>query len=216
VINGTESRFREPFGTFRQFAGIHRESKRGVRKKQPHEDMSDSDLLRLSGKGSEDAFLALYRRHQGPVFRFSLHMSGSRETAEEVTQEVFMTLLSEPKSYAADRGPLQGFLIGIARNKVRRVLTQSRMRVSDCCTAGESVSLFQGLQKKQELAALRNAILSLPANYREVVVLCDLENLDYALTARQLGCAVGTVRSRLHRARAILGAKLRKTQGCPV
>ena len=178
--------------------------------------MSDSDLLRLSAKGSEDAFLAIYRRHQGPVFRFALHMSGSRETAEEVTQEVFMTLLSAPKLYAAERGPLQGYLIGIARNKVRRQLTQSRTPMPGSYANGESISLLEGLNKKQEMAALRNAILSLPPNYREVVVLCDLENLDYARTAQQLGCAVGTVRSRLHRARAILGAKLRNGQGCPV
>lgn len=177
--------------------------------------MSDSELLRLSTKGSEDAFLALYRRHQGPVFRFSLHMSGSRETAEEVTQEVFMTLLADPKLYAPDRGPLQGYLIGIARNKVRRELTQRRMHAPGSRVV-ESISLLEGLNKKQELTALRNTILSLPVNYREVVVLCDLENLDYARTAQQLGCAVGTVRSRLHRARAILGAKLRKAQGCPV
>jgi RNA polymerase sigma-70 factor (ECF subfamily) len=143
-------------------------------------------------------------------------MSGRREVAEEVTQEVFMTLLSEPKLYAAGRGPLQGYLIGIARNKVRRQLAQSRMWASGASVAGESISLLEGLNKEQELAALQSAILSLPPNYREVIVLCDLENMDYAQIARQLGCAVGTVRSRLHRARAILGARLRKRQGCPV
>jgi RNA polymerase sigma-70 factor (ECF subfamily) len=178
--------------------------------------LNDDDLLRLSGKGDEDAFLALYHRHQGPVFRFALHMSGRREIAEEVTQDVFMTLLSEPKLYAAGRGPLQGYLIGIARNKVRRQLAQSRMWASNASIAGESASLLEGLNKEQELAALQSAILGLPPNYREVIVLCDLENMDYAQIARQLGCAVGTVRSRLHRARAILGARLRKSHGCPV
>lgn len=177
--------------------------------------MSDSDLLRLSRKGNEDAFLALYRRHQGPVFRFALHMSGRREMAEEVTQEVFMKLLSEPKLYKASRGPLQAYLIGIARNKVRRQLAHARMWAPDPYETGQSDSLLDGLSKEQEIAALRNAILSLPPNYREVVVLCDLENLDYARAAQQLGCAIGTVRSRLHRARTILGAKLRKRQGCP-
>lgn len=177
--------------------------------------MSDSDLLRLSIKGNEDAFLALYRRHQGPVFRFALHMSGRKEMAEEVTQEVFMKLLSEPNLYAAGRGPLQAYLIGIARNKVRRQMAQRRTCASDPYETGEDNSLLDGLSKEQELAALRSAILSLPPNYREVIVLCDLENLDYASAAEQLGCAIGTVRSRLHRARAILGAKLRKSQGCP-
>jgi RNA polymerase sigma-70 factor (ECF subfamily) len=206
---------REPFGTFGQFPGIHLESIRGVRKKQPNDEMSDSDLLRLSSKGNEDAFLALYRRHQGPVFRFALHMSGRKEMAEEVTQDVFMKLLSEPKLYTADRGPLQAYLIGIARNKVRRQLAHGRTLAPDSCLPDEGNSVFEGFSKAQDVAALRNAILSLPPNYREVVVLCDLEDLDYARAAQQLGCAIGTVRSRLHRARAILGAKLRKRQGCP-
>lgn len=196
---------------------IHTESNAGgVKKTRARDELSDNDLLRLAGKGDENAFLVLYQRHQGPVFRFALHMSGSRETAEEVTQEVFMALLSEPKQYVAGRGALQGYLIGIARNKVRQHLAQSRMLASDADLAEESVSLFEGLNKEEELAALRNAILRLPPSYREVIVLCDLENLDYAQTAQQLGCAVGTVRSRLQRARAILAAKLRKTQGCSV
>lgn len=187
-----------------------------MKKTRARDELSDNDLLRLAGKGDENAFLVLYQRHQGPVFRFALHMSGRRETAEEVTQEVFMALLSEPKQYVAGRGSLQGYLIGIARNKVRQHLAQSRMLASDADLAQETVSLFEGLNKEEELAALRNAILRLPPSYREVIVLCDLENLDYAQTAQQLGCAVGTVRSRLHRARAILAAKLRKTQGCSV
>lgn len=158
----------------------------------------------------------LYRRHQGAVFRFALHMSGRREMAEEVTQEVFMKLIAQPNLYAAERGPLQAYLIGIARNQVRRQLAQTRTLPYDPYVPGESSSLLDGLSKEQEMAALRNAILHLPANYREVVVLCDLENLDYAAAAQQLSCAIGTVRSRLHRARAILGAKLRKSQGCAV
>ena len=158
----------------------------------------------------------LYRRHQGAVFRFALHMSGRREMAEEVTQEVFMKLIAEPNSYSAERGPLQAYLIGIARNRVRRQFAQTRTLPHDSYVSGESNSLLDGLSKEQEMAALRSAILRLPANYREVVVLCDLENLDYAATAQQLGCAIGTVRSRLHRARVILGIKLRKGQGCAV
>lgn len=178
--------------------------------------MTDSDLVRLSDKGDEDAFMTLYSRHQGSVFRFALHMSGRREIAEEVTQEVFMALLSRPNLYSPERGALQGYLLGIARNKVRGQLPVGHERVSDSVVDVGSDSLFDGLIKAEELAALRQAILDLPTNYREIIVLCDLENLDYAQTADQLGCAVGTVRSRLHRARAILGAKLRKGQRCSV
>src|SRR6476469_949030 len=77
-------------------------------------------------RGDEAAFVALYGRHQGAIFRFALHMSGQRETAEEVTQEVFLALVSESRKYLAARGDLQGYLIGVARNKVRRQIRQNR------------------------------------------------------------------------------------------
>lgn len=179
-----------------------------------HDELGDGELLRLSGGGDEKAFMTLYRRHQGSIFRFALHMSGRRETAEEVTQEVFMALLSEPALYVEERGALQGYLIGVARNKVRRALAQSRSMDSPCHEPS-GTSMFEGLCKERDLAALRAAILNLPQNYREVVVLCDLEEMEYAEVARQLGCALGTVRSRLHRARAILGARLRRKEPCP-
>ena len=186
-----------------------------MRKQQLVASLSDSELLQLSAKGNEDAFLALYQRHQGPVFRFALHMSGCRETAEEVTQEVFMALVAAPKLYSPDRGALQAYLIGIARNKLRRQVCLDHVRVDGSAVFDNSASPLEGLSKEQEIATLRKAILNLPPAYREVIVLCDLENLDYAQTAQQLGCAIGTVRSRLHRARAILGARLRKNQVCP-
>ncbi len=80
----------------------------------------------MSTRGDEAAFLTLYHRHQGSIFRFALHMSGQRETAEEVTQDVFLALLSESRKYSVERGDLQAYLIGVARNKVRRQLRQSR------------------------------------------------------------------------------------------
>lgn len=178
----------------------------------------DGELLALAKRGDEEAFLVLYRRHQGAVFRFALHMSGRQEMAEEVTQEVFLALLSELAQYTEERGALQGYLIGVARNHVRRQL--ARYPVFDeeakAIERGSGCELIDDLSREQEMEALRAAILSLPPNYREVVVLCELENVDYAKAAEQLGCAVGTVRSRLHRARALLSAKLRTRERCAV
>ena len=62
--------------------------------------------------------------------------------------------------------------------------------------------------RKEKIDAVRKAILSLPEHYREVVILCELQEMSYAETAHIMNCAVGTVRSRLHRARAILTEKL--------
>jgi RNA polymerase sigma-70 factor (ECF subfamily) len=176
--------------------------------------LDDAALLQLSAHGDEEAFVILYRRHQGPVFRFALHMSGQRETAEEVTQDVFLALLTGLPRYARERGPLQPYLIGMARNHVRRYITQAPPR--DEISHHDQEQLLDEITTGQELAALRAAVLKLPPNYREVVVLCDLEGLEYAQAAEQLRCAIGTVRSRLHRARAILEARLRSRERCPV
>ena len=188
------------------------------------EELSDGDLLRLSANGRDSAFAALYRRHQGPVFRFALHMSGRTEIAEEVTQEVFLTLIVDPERYSPERGPLEAFLIGVARNKIRRRSMREQLSVSDLDEREFSASgrfgsppdPFDSCSKKSEARALRAAILSLPPRYREVIVLCDLEEMQYVEVARVLGCAIGTVRSRLHRARNLVAAKLRSAERCSV
>ena len=183
--------------------------------KSPAKDqLGDADLLALSGKGDEEAFVTLYNRHQGPIFRFALHMSGRRETAEEVTQDVFLALLAGLPHYARERGPLQPYLIGMARHHVRRYLAQPPAGPDGLQPDHDDP--LHGITSEEELAAVRAAVLKLPPNYREVIVLCDLEGLDYAQAAARLGCALGTVRSRLHRARAILEARLRRRERCPV
>jgi RNA polymerase sigma-70 factor (ECF subfamily) len=144
-------------------------------------------------------------------------MSGDRDLAEEVTQETFLALLADEHRYACERGTLQGYLIGIARNRVRQLLSRVRefRPIPSWEPASTGTEMLEHLGREQELQSLRAAILSLPPNYREAVVLCDLEGLAYAHAASHLGCAVGTVRSRLHRARALLAAKLRKAERCP-
>ncbi|HWC78304.1 MAG TPA: RNA polymerase sigma factor, partial [Blastocatellia bacterium] len=183
---------------------------------------SDNDLLRLMRSGDEEAFALLYRRRQAGVFRFALQMSGSREVAEDVTQEVFIVLISEAERYDSSRGSVAAFLYGIARNHVLRRLQRDRDRTFislDADSNGhntESHPAFVAaadplgdLTRAETVETLRSAILTLPAHYREVVVLCDLHEMDYREAASVLGCSIGTVRSRLHRARNLLVEKLR-------
>jgi len=180
--------------------------------------LTDDDLLRLMASGNEAGFTVLYRRRHPAVYRFALQMSGSPSLAEEVTQEVFLTLLSEQSNYDGKKGPLAAYLYGIARRQVWRRLAQRRMhlpipgpdeeeaRTPESLIAHSEVE--RDLARDEALGWLRRAVLALPAGYREVVVLCDLHELSYAEAARILKCAVGTVRSRLHRARALLSEKL--------
>jgi RNA polymerase sigma-70 factor, ECF subfamily len=181
----------------------------------------DSELLRSMLAGDEEALGLLYRRRQGSVYRFALQMSGSKPIAEDVTQEVFLFLMREGHVFDPARGSLSAFLLGVARNHVLR-----RMRVDQVLTplgddGNDDANLpiletdlrpLDELARAETIELVRKAVLSLPAKYREVVVLCELQDVSYGEAAEILGCAIGTVRSRLHRARALLLAKLRPAE----
>jgi RNA polymerase sigma-70 factor (ECF subfamily) len=177
---------------------------------------SDDELLAAIRAGDEPAFVCLYRRRQAAIYRFALHMSGSEAAAEDITQEVFLALLREDCGYDPARGTLSGYLFGIVRKLVLRLAERSRADVAlDTCLKDSPVTELAvdddplvDLTHREGIEALRRAVLALPRRYREVVVLCDLEEMDYADAAAALGCPIGTVRSRLHRARALLLEKL--------
>ena len=216
------------------------------------ETIDEGLLLRRMVAGDEAAFTLLYRRKHPAIYRFALHMSGNAAMAEDVTQEVFMTLIRDAKRFDPARGTLGGFLFGVARNHLRRRWEQERNSVPlpesadelDAIMARSSTGRVGGkngtsdygngngnghsngngvgasayMLHRDDFASLENvmrvrqAIATLPENYREVVVLCELDELSYEDAAAALDCPVGTVRSRLHRARAILVEKLRDAQ----
>lgn len=180
---------------------------------------SDAELLRLMLAGDESAFTALYRRRQGGVYRFALQMSGSEALAEDVVQETFMVLIREGRNFDPARGSVAAYLYGIARNHVLRAFERERALVRfEEETEGEDAphenlvarpDPLGDLTRGEMFERLRLAVLALPPHYREALVLCELEEMSYAEAAAALNCAVGTVRSRLHRARAMLAEKLR-------
>lgn len=169
--------------------------------------------------GDERAFSELYGRWQGPLYRFALQMTGNVGLAEEIVQETFITLMRTARNYDAARGPLRGYLYGICRNHVMRSVAVESPYLGLIEGAGESGHIMAELASSSNLLAdlaaaqtvkrVRRAILSLPATYREAVVLCDLHEMSYEQAAGVLKCPVGTVRSRLHRGRDLLLAKLR-------
>src|SRR6266550_3687114 len=169
--------------------------------------------------GEQEALTVLYRRRQGGIYRFALQMCGSRALAEDVTQEAFMVLIRHGQTFDPERGSLNGFLMGVARNLLLRRLQRERFYApiedeSDNEAATREPFLTTGgpleeLSRIETINAVRTAVLALPERYREVVVLCDLQEMSYVEAAEVLSCAVGTIRSRLHRARALLIDKLR-------
>ena len=121
-----------------------------------------------------------------------------------------MVLMRKGNEYDELKGSVTSFLLGVARNYVLRRLRQERCFVSiDDAGTNAAAIADEPTSRTEAILAMHKAVLNLPEHYREVVVLCDLQELTYAEAAAVLGCALGTVRSRLHRARTILIEKLR-------
>jgi RNA polymerase sigma-70 factor (ECF subfamily) len=182
-------------------------------------EIRDEQLLRMMQGGDEDAFTTLYRRRQGGIYRFVLEMSGSPSLAEDVTQEVFMALIRDSRGYDPSRGSLGAYLLGMARHHALRLIKRDRTYVSISPTrdgswdSGDLAPLspenpHSEMSRRESIHWVQQAILSLPEHYREAVVVCDLNEMSYEDAASVLGCSVGTVRSRLHRGRALLIQKL--------
>jgi len=152
-------------------------------------------------------------------------MTGQTWAAEEIVQDVFMTLVREPKKYDPARGPLGAFLYGVARNRVMKHLERRPREFSLEVKNGEgdmqvldvvddrTPAHWAEIHERRE--RVRSAVLSLPPEFRETVVLCELEEMSYEEAAQALECPIGTVRSRLHRGRALLLAKLEMLREAP-
>ncbi len=182
---------------------------------------SDQELVKLLARGDHRAFELIYDRCHLPVFRFAMHMSASHEIADEITQEAFLFLLRKPSAYAAEKGTLLSFLMGVARNLVHRNRRDAspdlpldddgiEERITECASPD---SPLEHAIRRQSADALQTALLHVPQSYREVIVLCDLQELSYSEAAAILAIPLGTVRSRLHRGHlALLDQLSRATQ----
>jgi RNA polymerase sigma-70 factor, ECF subfamily len=186
----------------------------------------DAALAEALVGGNIQAARELYRRHRHPIMRFAMAMIGNRAAAEDVVHDTFVELLHRPGAYNSSRGSMRAFLYGIARHRIAKSLRGPGVVPASGLTLDEEVQARPAICETPELAAvggtpdelaehaqdiecLRTAIKALPLRYREVLVWYDLEQLPYATIADMLDCPIGTVRSRLHRARALLFAALR-------
>jgi RNA polymerase sigma-70 factor (ECF subfamily) len=172
----------------------------------------DEELIAAVAAGDREAFAALYRRRRPDVFRFAMHMIGVPGAAEDVAQDVFMTVIHEAGRYDPRRAGVVAWLLGIARNHARRRLSERRYETLSSDPASEpriEADPGDGLSRAQQTRALRRALATLPIVYREAIVLCDLQELSYEDAAAAAGCAIGTIRSRLHRGRTLLATRVR-------
>jgi RNA polymerase sigma-70 factor (ECF subfamily) len=191
---------------------------------------NDTDLLRAMRGGAADAFSALYRRHQGPLYRFALLRCGSDATAADVVQEAFMGLLTERFRFDPLRGPLQAFLFGVARNLILK-LEEGRQRhvalpsIEAAQDGDDDAELdmqpdddggpLARLLDNEAAEQVRRALAHLAPHYRDVVILYEMHELSYAEIADICQVDIGTVRSRLSRGRAALAKRLAAWRTAP-
>lgn len=174
----------------------------------------DSDCMARLAAGDSTALRHLYERHGRALLRFSLAMCRSRQSAEDLVHDTFVALLHQPTKFDPSQGSVFGYLCGVLRHRVSRHFRQQRRWIaldteeSAELPAQDAKNPIDEIARSEANAAFRRAILELPLQHREVIALCDLEELPYATVAGILDCPVGTVRSRLHRARALLTIRL--------
>ncbi|MEO8386531.1 MAG: RNA polymerase sigma factor [Betaproteobacteria bacterium] len=179
----------------------------------------DLALLAEMHNGNAAAFEALYRRHQAHLYRFALLRCGSEDTAADIVQEIFLALLKNTLKFDPTRGVLQGFLFGVARNLVLKH-EQSRYRFVANAPTDDSNELedmlvdpapepSQRLLDQEQAENVRRALQLLAPHYRDVVILYEMHDLSYVEIAQICNIDIGTVRSRLSRARAKLVVLLR-------
>jgi RNA polymerase sigma-70 factor (ECF subfamily) len=171
-------------------------------------ELSDEELYSRIRKGDQGALAELYERREPALYRYALQLSGNHAIAEEATHEAFLQLIQPDARFDARRGSLEAYLYGTVRNLVR-----AARRLEAAESPGEPATeddIVGTLIGDEMTVALYAALRELPVAYRDAVVLCDLEERSYQDAAKLMGCPVGTIRSRLYRARQLLAAKLRQ------
>ncbi len=177
---------------------------------------AEAELLLRAGRGDEAAFLLLYERHRTPVFRFACRMLGSAQQAEDVTQECFLSILRRPEAYRAERASLRTYLCAIVRHlALKQLRKRGQETVWDdppeeapaCLSRSAGRDPLSTAIAEEAAEAVRTAVLALPPLQREAVVLFEYQELSLVDIATVCDVDVGTVKSRLHRARE----RLRRT-----
>lgn len=175
-------------------------------------DRVDVRLLAEIVAGVEQSFVDLYRRRHNDVYRFAFAMAKSRSFAQDVTQEVFLNVLENASRFDSSKGTVRAWLFGCARHVTLDRLRLERRWTDDMPADLGTLDSDERLLADQRVERLHAAIARLPVEYREALVLCELQELTYAETAAILECPVGTVRSRLHRGRVLLAAMLDESE----
>ena len=184
-------------------------------------DFDEQDLIYRSTQGDLDAFNRLVEQYQRPLYNLCLRMLASAEAAEDATQDAFIAAYRSVHRFRGTQtGGFRAWLFRIAANtcydEMRR--RRSRPSVSLDTPRGESgrtldvpnqgPTLDERVQTAELASAIEGALSALPSDQRLAVILCDVQGMEYAEIALVMGVSLGTVKSRINRARSRLRERL--------
>lgn len=173
---------------------------------------ADEQLVSLSKDGNLDAFNSLVERYQGPVYNLCLRLLGSREAAEDAAQETFVSAYRAIARFS--EGSVKSWLLRIASNESKDELRKRKRRGPrdsidtwpedeeapiDLPDPGEGALAL--LERREVGRALQAALMAIPFDQRQAVILADIQGYHYQEIARMTGTNVGTVKSRIYRGR---------------
>jgi RNA polymerase sigma-70 factor (ECF subfamily) len=175
--------------------------------------MTDENLVQAACKGNEAAFRCLYESYRDPLFRFAYRLTGSVELAEDIVHDCFVSLIRG--GFAAERGPLRGYLFATVRNLARkhfRDTGREETTGSFEMTPADETGPLTALIARETTLSVQAAVAALPFLQREVLVMFAYEQLPLSVIAAVVDADLAAVKSRLHRARE----RLKRTLGAPV
>ena len=171
-------------------------------------DIEDRELVRRVVAGQTDDFRALVDRYQQRIFRFASGLLGDREEAEDVTQEAFLAAFANLSGYDSSRASFSTWLFTIARNRCNNLLKQSRPTALNELDSIDDASSTDSIVRHELSQQLDRALATLPVEQRSAFILAEVEELPYAEIARIERTSLGTVKSRIHRAKQRLQSLL--------
>ena len=167
----------------------------------------ESELIRLTLQGDAEAFGELVRAHQDRLYTSLVHFLGNEADAQDVAQDAFVQALQQLPRFqqqSAFYTWLYRIAFNLASNRVRRRQREREVLADRPHGGSTDESASQQLERREAIDRVREALAGLPEPYRSVIVLREIDGADYAAIAQILEIEVGTVRSRLHRARQML------------
>jgi RNA polymerase sigma factor (sigma-70 family) len=175
---------------------------------------TDEELMLQVRDGAGETLGVLFERYHAPLYNFYTKLTGDRALSEDLVQEVFLRILRHRKTFR-DGTPFRAWIYQIARNTRIDHFRKSRPQVPFEPEMAPAVAPGDSAQEQQESELLHRALMELPEEKRELLVLCRFQELPYEEVARLVGCGVPTVKVRIHRAMQELREMFHQLQAAP-